>query len=69
MLILGLAIRDTMDLAVFPMSAIQILWLNMITSSPVALALGMEHASFDIMEHPPRKSGTSIWTKEFILGK
>ncbi|KAJ2992457.1 hypothetical protein HDV02_003062 [Globomyces sp. JEL0801] len=59
-LIFGLAIRDSEGHTVFPMSAIQILWLNMITSSPVALALGVEAPASDIMQHPPRKAGSSI---------
>lgn len=66
-LILGLAIRDATAQAVFPMSPIQILWLNMVTSSPVSLALGMELASPDIMQYPPRPLGTSLWTIEFIV--
>ncbi|KAJ3106997.1 hypothetical protein HDU96_008037 [Phlyctochytrium bullatum] len=66
-LVLGLVIRDREGNSVFPMSAIQILWLNMVTSSPVALALGMEAASKDIMDHAPRPLGSSIWTLEFII--
>ncbi|KAJ3088585.1 hypothetical protein HK102_008420, partial [Quaeritorhiza haematococci] len=66
-LIIGLAVRDRNGDAVFPMSAIQILWVNMLTSSPVALALGMEFASPDIMDVPPRAKGASVWTAELIL--
>ena len=39
-LIIGLALRDIENKAILPMSSIQILWLNMVTSSPIALALG-----------------------------
>ncbi|KAJ3088584.1 hypothetical protein HK102_008419 [Quaeritorhiza haematococci] len=66
-LIIGLAVRDVNNDAVFPMSAIQILWVNMLTSSPVALALGMEFASPDIMDVPPRAKGASVWTPELVL--
>ncbi|KAI8854013.1 potassium/sodium efflux P-type ATPase [Chytridium lagenaria] len=66
-LVIGLAIRDEKGHSVFPMSAIQILWLNMVTSSPVALALGMELAPDDIMNYPPRAVDSSIWSREFII--
>ncbi|KAJ3105203.1 hypothetical protein HDU97_008357 [Phlyctochytrium planicorne] len=66
-LVIGLAIRDQYGNSVFPMSAIQILWLNMVTSSPVALALGMELASKDVMNYPPRAVESTIWTKEFFV--
>ncbi|KAJ3210811.1 Na+ ATPase [Dinochytrium kinnereticum] len=66
-LVVGLAIRDSAGNSVFPMSAIQILWLNMVTSSPVALALGLELAPKDIMNYPPRSVDSKIWTKEFII--
>ena len=39
----------------------------MVTSSPVALALGMEEASSDIMTKPPRAKDGTLWTKEFIV--
>lgn len=40
----------------------------MVTSSPIALALGLEHASADIMNHPPREKGkSSLWTLEFVF--
>lgn len=66
-LIIGLALRDADNKAILPMSSIQILWLNMVTSSPIALALGMEKASKDIMEQPPRDQSTSLFTKELIV--
>ena len=39
----------------------------MLTSSPVALALGLEKASSDIMRSPPRPPGTTLFTREFNL--
>ena len=66
-LVIGLALRDVNGQAVFPMSAIQILWLNMITSSPVALALGVEHAADDVMEKLPRKKGENLSSWELNL--
>jgi potassium/sodium efflux P-type ATPase len=56
-LVLGLAVRDANNKFIFPMSAVQILYLNLLTSSPVALALGVEVGSKDIMRQAPRKYG------------
>ncbi|KNC98335.1 potassium/sodium efflux P-type ATPase, fungal-type [Spizellomyces punctatus DAOM BR117] len=53
-MVVGLAIRGSDGAAYFPMSAIQVLWLNMITSSPICLCLARELAAKDIMQHPPR---------------
>uniref|UniRef100_A0A7S3GD75 Sodium/potassium exporting P-type ATPase 1 n=1 Tax=Palpitomonas bilix TaxID=652834 RepID=A0A7S3GD75_9EUKA len=66
-LIVGLSMRDRYNEAVFPMSPLQILWLNMITISPPALSLAVEKAEADIMERPPRKKGESLFTKDIIL--
>jgi Ca2+-transporting ATPase len=38
-----------------PLLAIQILWLNLVTDSLPALALGIDPKAEDIMEHKPRK--------------
>ncbi len=37
-----------------PLSAIQLLWLNLITDGAPALALGLERAEPDVMNQPPR---------------
>jgi Ca2+-transporting ATPase len=43
-----------------PLQPIQILWINLITDGPPAVALGMEPAEPDAMRHPPRPPGQSI---------
>ena len=40
--------------------AVQILFINLITDSLPAIALGMERAEKDVMDHPPRKVNQSI---------
>ncbi|KAJ3188616.1 hypothetical protein HDU85_004330 [Gaertneriomyces sp. JEL0708] len=73
-LIVGLAVRGSDDLAYFPMSAIQVLWLNMITSSPICLCLAGEPAPKDVMQRPPRgtvtkndkHATTSVFTRAFL---
>ncbi|MBE5734886.1 MAG: calcium-translocating P-type ATPase, PMCA-type [Clostridiales bacterium] len=43
------------------LSAVMILWINLVTDSFPALALGCEKADKDIMDYPPRKSGSSLF--------
>ncbi len=40
---------------------IQILWINLVTDSLPALALGMEDGDDDIMDNPPRKSDDNLF--------
>ncbi|MDL2273992.1 cation-translocating P-type ATPase [Oscillospiraceae bacterium OttesenSCG-928-G22] len=41
---------------------IHILWINLVTDSLPAIALGMEEAEADVMENPPRSSKDSIFS-------
>lgn len=50
-----------------PLVAIQLLWINIITSGLQDLALSFEPAEDDIMELPPRKTDESIFNKSFIM--
>ncbi len=43
------------------LSAVMILWINLVTDSLPALALGCEKAEKDIMDQPPRKSNSSLF--------
>ncbi len=43
------------------LSAVMILWINLVTDSLPALALGNEKAEKDIMSKPPRKTGSSLF--------
>ena len=43
------------------LSAVMILWINLVTDSLPALALGVEQKEKDIMNNPPRKSGSSLF--------
>ncbi|HHT24612.1 MAG TPA: cation-translocating P-type ATPase [Clostridiaceae bacterium] len=49
-----------------PLAPIQLLWLNLVTDSFPALALGREKGEKDIMLHPPRKKDESIINREMI---
>ncbi|GAA1448726.1 calcium-translocating P-type ATPase, PMCA-type [Mycobacterium cookii] len=43
-----------------PMTAVQVLWVNLITDGPPALALGLDGPSQGIMDRPPRPPGEKI---------
>ena len=49
-----------------PFSPIQLLWLNLVTDSFPALALGMEKGEEDIMDNPPRDVDEQILDKKTL---
>jgi len=51
-----------------PLSAIQLLWLNLATDGAPSLALGLEKGDPDIMRIPPRPAHEPIINKRMILG-
>lgn len=66
-LIIGLAFKDKDRQAVYPMSAVEILFLNMITSSPPAMGLGVEPASESNMREPPRSAKQGLFSFEVTM--
>ena len=53
----------------FPLSPIEILWANLITSSFLAIGLGLEEVSGDAMTRPPHSLKAGVFTKELIIDK
>lgn len=51
-----------------PLTAIQLLWLNLITDGAPALALGVEKGDPDIMARPPRSPDEPIVNKDMVIG-
>lgn len=47
---------------------IHILWINLVTDTFPAIALGMEEAEPDVMRKPPRKAGESIFAGGMAAG-
>ena len=47
-----------------PLLAAQLLWINLITDGPPALALGIDPKDPDVMERPPRSRGGGVLTSE-----
>ena len=51
---------------IIPLTPVQILWVNMVTSVTISLALAFEKIEPDIMKHPPRSPKESILNGYFI---
>jgi Ca2+-transporting ATPase len=51
-----------------PLLATQILWINMVTDGPPALALGVDPAGEDLMRHPPRPAAEAVVTPRMWRG-
>lgn len=49
-----------------PLTAIQLLWINLVTDSLPAISLGMEPEETDIMKQPPVKDPSKIFNKEMV---
>ena len=64
----GVVLADTIGLdihggtVVMPLLATQILWINLVTDGPPALALGVEPPDADLMDQPPRPAGEGALT-------
>ena len=69
LLLIGLAFKDNDNNSVFPLSPLEILWVNLITSSFLALGLGLEEAQLDIMVRKPHDLRVGVFTKEIIMDK
>lgn len=50
-----------------PFTPIQILWLNLVTDTPPALALGFDGAEPDAMNNPPRNTKNGFFRKADII--
>ncbi|KAH8776558.1 hypothetical protein F5883DRAFT_249146 [Diaporthe sp. PMI_573] len=69
LLLVGLAFRDNSGASVFPLSPIEILWANLVTSSFLALGLGLEEAQPDVMQRAPHDLRVGVFTRELIVDK
>ncbi|KUJ18011.1 potassium/sodium efflux P-type ATPase [Mollisia scopiformis] len=67
LLIAGLGFQDRSSQSVFPLSPLQILWINMLTSSFPAFGLGREKASSDIMRRPPHSMKFGVFTPQIMV--
>ncbi|KAI1351218.1 ATPase [Xylaria sp. FL0043] len=67
LLIAGLGFQDGAGYSVFPVSPLQILWINLVTSSFPAFGLGREAASRQVMRKPPHDKKSGVFTKQILV--
>ena len=53
---------------VMPLLATHILWINLVTDGPPALALGVDPPDPGLMDEPPRPAGEGVLTRRMWLG-
>ncbi|KAH6635616.1 hypothetical protein B0J18DRAFT_419269 [Chaetomium sp. MPI-SDFR-AT-0129] len=67
LLIAGLGFQDQTGFSVFPISPLEILWINMVTSSFPAFGLGREKASAQVMRKPPHDKRRGVFTNQILV--
>jgi Na+-exporting ATPase len=67
LLIAGLGFVDKTGVSVFPISPLQVIWINMATSSFPAFGLGREQAAQDVMRKPPQDKRRGVFTNQVIV--
>jgi P-type Ca2+ transporter type 2C len=56
------------ELVTLPLLATQLLWINLVTDGPPALALGLDPADPDVMQQQPRLKGSGVITPRMWAG-
>ncbi|KAJ5212093.1 ATPase P-type K/Mg/Cd/Cu/Zn/Na/Ca/Na/H-transporter [Penicillium cinerascens] len=69
LLLIALAFKDAGWDSVFPLSPLEILWANLVTSSFLAVGLGLEESQPDIMYRPPHDLRVGVFTRELVVDK
>ena len=63
-----IGLRGQADGVVLPLLATQILWINLVTDGPPALALGVDPPDDDLMRQAPRPTGEGVLTARMWRG-
>ncbi|HZM39214.1 MAG TPA: cation-translocating P-type ATPase [Acidimicrobiales bacterium] len=63
-----LGLRDTGEAVAVPLLATQILWINLLTDTAPALAMGVDPPPDDVMSRPPRGLHDRIIDREMQIG-
>lgn len=65
--ILTIFLATALDLHQMPLTPVQLLWLNLVTDSLPALALGVEPAEEGVMDQAPRPAGEILFNRGFTF--
>ena len=65
--ILTIFVATVFGFGQMPLIPVQLLWLNLVTDSLPALALGVEPVEPGVMERPPRDAGESLFSRSFAF--
>ena len=65
--ILTIALATLFRFPEMPLAPVQLLWLNLVTDSLPALALGVEPVEPGVMDRPPRQAGESLFAHGFAF--
>jgi Ca2+-transporting ATPase len=57
------AVLETVDEAAIALTAVQLLWMNLVTDGLPAIALGVDPGDPDLMQRKPRKPSESLFTR------
>jgi len=60
-------IATLLDFGQMPLAPVQLLWLNLVTDSLPALALGVEPVEEGVMDAPPRDAAAGLFDREFAF--
>ena len=63
-----IGLDDTGEAIAVPLLATQILWINLLTDTAPALAMGLDPPPDDVMDRPPRKMTDRIIDREMWMG-
>jgi Ca2+-transporting ATPase len=63
-----IGLHDEGSGVVLPLLATQLLWINLVTDGPPALALGLDPADPEVMNRPPRPKGEGVITHRMWFG-
>ncbi len=64
----AIGLDDTGEAVATPLLATQILWINLLTDSAPALALGVDPPPDDVMQRPPRRPNDSVIDRDMWIG-
>ena len=64
----AIGLDDTGEAVAAPLLATQILWINLLTDSAPALALGVDPPPDDVMRRPPRGRGDRVIDRDMWIG-